>query len=125
MLKVKSKSDIFREAWQIARDAASRWGGSARSYLGAALRSIYADLRKSAFRFLDRPVAVDAAVKADVYSAMITLNTPSNNIVDQAIATVSSVASMAVAKVSTIVSKTFGFIRKAFDFSPTQEVALE
>ena len=125
MLQVKSKSQIFREAWQIARDAASRWGGSARSYLGAALRSIYAELRKQAFRFLDRPVSVDAAVAADVYSTMIKLNTPSITIVDKAIATVSSVASTAVAKVSSIATKAFTFIKKAFTFKSVQEVALE
>jgi len=125
MLKVKSKSEIFREAWQIARDAAIRWGGSARSYIGAALRSIYADLRKVAYRFLDRPVSVDVAVVADVYSTMIKLNVPSNTFVDQAIATVSSVASTAVAKVSAIAVKAFRFIEKALGFSPRQEVALE
>ena len=125
MHKIKTKSEIFREAWQIARDAASRWGGSARSYLGASLRSIYADLRKYAFRFLDRPVCVDAAVRADVYSVMTTLNAPSNTIVDKAIATVSSAASTAVAKVSTIAAKALGFIKKVFDFSSVPEVALE
>lgn len=125
MLKIKTKSEIFREAWQIAREAAIRWGGSARSYLGAALRSIYADLRKSALRFLDRPVSVDAAVRADVYSAMIALNTPSTTVVDKAIATVSSVASTAVAKISAITGKALAFIRNALDFSPRQEVALE
>lgn len=124
MLQVKSKSQIFKEAWQIARDAASRWGGSARSYLGAALRSIYADLRKCAFRFLDRPVSVDAAVRSDVYDAMTTLNTQTT-IVDQAITILSAVASKAVAKVYAITGKAITFIKKAFNFGPVQEVALE
>ena len=124
MLKIKTKSEIFREAWQIARDAANRWGGSARSYLGAALRSIYAELRKSAFRFLDRPVSVDAAVVADIYSVMATLNTPST-MVDHAIATVSSAASTAVAKVSTIAAKAINFMKKVFNFGTVKEVALE
>lgn len=109
----------------MARTAAARWGGSARSYLGAALRSIYADLRKAAYRFLDRPVSVEAAVRADVCSVMTTLYAPSTTIVDQAIATVSAVASTAVAKVSTIAVKAFSFIKKVFDFAPIQDVALE
>ena len=125
MLQMKSKSEIFREAWQIARDAAHRWGGSARSYIGAALRLIYADLRKSTFRFLDRPVSVDDAVRTDVYSAMITLNTSSTTVVGKAIATVFSVASTAVAKVSAIATKAILFVKKVFNLTPIQEVALE
>ncbi|KQS91053.1 hypothetical protein ASG42_11215 [Rhizobium sp. Leaf391] len=124
MLKVKSKSQIFKEAWQIAKAAALRWGGSARSYLAAALRSIYADLRKTAYRALDR-VYKQAAINTGVYQVMTTLNAPSDTLVDQVIATVSAAASTAVAKVSTIASKTLGFFKKVFDFATAQEVALE
>jgi hypothetical protein len=81
-------------------------------------------LRKTSYRALDR-VAKEAAINNGVYQVMTTLNARSNNIVDQAIASVSAVASKVVAKVSTIVSKTIGFFRKVVDFTPIQEVALE
>jgi hypothetical protein len=124
MLKIKTKSEIFREAWQIAKAAALRWGGSARSFLAAALRSIYADLRTSAYRALDR-VAKEAAINNGLYQVMATLNAPSITIVDQAIATVSAVVSKVVDKVSDIAVKALGLFRKVCDVSPVQEVALE
>lgn len=133
MLKVKSKSEIFREAWQIAKDASSRWGGSARSYLAAALRTIYAELRNAAMRAAYQALArkVSARVSAEkvaitngVYEVLIAVNTPSNTIVDQAVAVVSNAISTVVAKVSTFARKAFGFAKKVFDFTP-KEVALE
>lgn len=126
MLKAKSKSQIFMEAWQIAKDAALRWGGSARSYLAAALREIYAELRKVR-EAAARSAAKEAATTNFVYEVMIAIHSPSTTIIDQAVATVLAVVSKAVAKVSTIASKTFGFIRKVCDFGPINrmEVALE
>lgn len=130
MLKIKTKSEIFREAWQIARDAALRWGGSARSYLGAALRSIYADLRNVAMRAAlhcigrAQQVAKQNAITDGVYQVMTKLNTHSTT-VDQAPEAATGVVAKAVTKVSNIVSKTLGFFRKVFNFNQTQEVALE
>lgn len=132
MLKVKSKSEIFREAWQMARDATLRWGGSARLYLAAALRAIYADLRKAAMHAayhnlacsVDARSAKEVAVTPSVYEVMIAVNTPSTTIADQAMATVSSVVSNAVAKLPRIATKAFAFIKKLFDFAPVQEIDL-
>lgn len=142
MTKLKSKSEIFRKAWQIAREAALRWGGSARSYLGAALRSIYADLRKAAMRAAccriarsmeARQAAARSAAAAEEVSRYVwsfqaaKAAKAADPVVEQASAagvTAPATSTGFVTKVSNIVSKTLGFFRKVFDFSP-REVALE
>lgn len=123
----KTKSQIFREAWAKARNAASQFGGKARDYLSVCLRLIYAELRKVR-QEAARSARKEAAIQTGSYEAMIIMNAPSTNVVSTTIEIVRAVAGAAVDKVASITGKTIRFFRQAFNLTTIQrpeEVALE
>lgn len=68
-MTIPAKSKIFTAAWTVARQGATKFGGSARAYFAEALRQAWAFIRKH--EVPAAPVGKTAAEKVDLLAAVV------------------------------------------------------
>lgn len=63
------KKAIMKKAWQIAKAAASRFGGSSREYLSGALRQAWAEERAMGYKYeTEKPLFAKEEYRFDILS---------------------------------------------------------